>query len=208
MAKLENAILRDPTTYSNRTTKRSRTIGTSGHFMHQESVAAGSLLPSIRILKKEDTITHMPEQKYLREGRFGTCYLRIFYHYKVCVKIITTHNENAFRHEANILSKFNHTDLPYLFGVTVGEELSLITSYHGLNDESVTLHTAVYSKPEITKKLLHNGTSILRQITNGLSFLHGEYKLLHNDIKMDNICLTLTSTSQLKAVIIIKYVST
>ena len=95
--------------------------------------------------------------------------------------------------------------MPYLFGVTVGEELSLITSYHGLNDESVTLHTAVYSKPEITKKLLHNGTiwiSILRQITNGLNSLHGEYKLLHNDIKMDNICLTLTSTSQLKAVII------
>ena len=88
MAKLENAILRDPTTYSNRTTKRSQTIGTSGHFMHQGSVAAGSLLPSIRILKKEDMITHMPEEKYLGEGRFGTCYLRSFNHYKVASKLL------------------------------------------------------------------------------------------------------------------------
>ena len=96
--------------------------------------------------------------------------------------------------------------MPYLFGVTVGEELSLVTSYHDLNDESVTLHTAVQSKSEVTKNLLDNSSiwiSILRQITNGLNSLHGEYKLLNNnDMKKDNICLTTTSTSQLQAVII------
>ena len=207
MAKLENAILRDPTTHSNRvkTTKRSCTIGTSGHFMHQESAGARSLLPSIRILKKEDTTMYMPKEKYLGEGRFGICNLRIFNHYKVGVKTFKINNEIAFRHEANVLSKFNHTNLPYLFGVTVGEELSLITSYHGLNEESVTLHSAVHTKPEVTKKLLDDSSiwiSILKQITNGLNCLHGEYKLLHNDLKMDNICLTSTLTSQLQAVII------
>ena len=123
----------------------------------------------------------------------------------MCVETFKTHNENAFRHEANALSKFNHTNLPYLFGVTVGEELSLVTSYHGLNDKSVTLHTAVQSKSEVTKNLLDNSSiwiSILRQITNRLNSLHDEYKLLHNDMKMDNICLTTTSTSQLQAVIV------
>ena len=103
------------------------------------------------------------------------------------------------------MSKFNHTSLPYLFGVTVGEELSLITSYHGLNEESVTLHLAVHSKPEVTRKLLDDGNTwinILTQITNGLNSLHSEYKLLHNDLKMDNICLTSSLNSQLQAVII------
>ena len=127
MAKLENAIIRDPTTHSNRvkTTKRSCTIGTSDHFMHQESAGARSLLPSIRILKKEDTTMYMPKEKYLGEGRFGTCNLRIF-HYKVCVKTFKINNEIAFRHEANILSKFNHTNLPYFL------VLLLEKSYHSL----------------------------------------------------------------------------
>ena len=32
--------------------------------------------------------------------------------------------------------------------------------------------------------------------------LHNKYKVIHNDIKMDNICLSLTITSQIKVVII------
>ena len=63
---------------------------------------------------------------------------------------------DSFINEANILSKFNHKTLPYLFGVTIGDHLSLITNFHGIKDESVTLHKAV-SKPQVT----HNLNSII-----------------------------------------------
>ena len=52
VAELENAVLRDPTTHSNRKCKikRSYTIGTSGHFIKQCSVAI-SLSSLIKILR-------------------------------------------------------------------------------------------------------------------------------------------------------------
>ena len=201
MAKLQNAVLRDPTTHSRRLYSRSCTVGTSGHFVHEGS----TLIPSIKILKKEDTIVYTPKEKYLGEGRFGICYLRVFNHYKVCVKLFKTCKTESFIHEANILSKFNHTNLPYLFGVTVGDHPSLITSFHGINEDSVTLHKAVLLKPQVTQNLLNTSIiwiNILTQITNGLYFLHDKHKLIHNDIKLDNVCLTSTSTSQLQAVIV------
>ena len=96
---------------------------------------------------------HTPEEKYL-EGRFGDCYLRMFSHYKVCMKVFNISKTDSFINEANILSKFSHKTLPYLFGVTIGDHVSLITSFHGIKDESVTLHKAV-SKPQITHNLLN-----------------------------------------------------
>ena len=77
-------------------------------------------------------------------------------------------------------------------------------SYHGFDDKSVTVHSAV---SEILKVLLNNSTSwidILKQIANGLDCMHTKYKVIHNDIKSDNICLTTTSTTKahVQAVII------
>ena len=113
MAKLENAVLRGPTTHSSRvsTKKGSRTIGTSGHFIYQGSVAAESLLPFIKILKKEDTTMYMSKEKYLGEGRFGTCH---FNHYKVCVKTFKTHLDTKLMHCQNLIIQTCHTFLVLL----------------------------------------------------------------------------------------------
>ena len=165
-----------------------------------------SLLPSIKILRNEDTTIYAPKEKCLGEGIFGICYLGIFNHYQVCVKKYKTSRTDSFVNEANILSKFNHKNLPYLFGIIIGDHPSLVTSYHGFGDESVTLHCAVRSKPhQTTKKILDSSytwINVLAQITEGLTCLHNKYKVIHNDIKMDNICLSLTITSQIKVVII------
>ena len=42
--------------------------------------------------------------------------------------------------EVNILSQFTHPNLPYLFGIGIDEPQSIITSFHGVNDQPVTLH--------------------------------------------------------------------
>ena len=38
-------------------------------------------------------------------------------------------NYTAFIHESNILSQFAHPNLPHLFGVTINEPPSIITSF-------------------------------------------------------------------------------
>ena len=66
-------------------------------------------------------------------------------------------------------------------------------------------YTALYDQNiKLPRKYLTAVTwiNVLAQITKGLTCLHNKYKLIHNDIKMDNICLSLTITSQIKVVII------
>lgn len=207
-AKLENAILKDPTICSYRTaTSRSYTIATSGKFICQGTIQY-SLLSSIKLIERKDIMTiYESITEYLREGRFGTCSLKLFCHFKVCMKEFKNPNNNAFIKEANILSKFHHSNLLHLFGVCVGDNPALIISFHGFNNECVTLHDAVSCKSHTTKTLLDNSSSwvnILKQVTTGLNYMHSKYQVIHHDIKSDNICLTpsVTTAMCVQAVIV------
>lgn len=211
-AKLENAILKDPTIQGYGIAKsRSCTIGSSGKFISQGTVRGlqqNSLLRCIRMIKREDIKTlHESTTEYLGEGRFGTCSLKLFCHFKVCIKEFKKPNSNALINEANILSKFQHSNLPYLFEVCVGDNAALVISFHGIDNQSVTLHDAVSCKSHVTKTLLNNSSSwinILQQITTGLNYMHTKYQVIHNDIKSDNICLAspFTTAMCVRAVII------
>ena len=198
-AKLEIAVLKDPTVPSNRAkTTRFHTIGTSGKFISHETIKAVSqsaLLPSIKIIESDEIITY-ESSKCLGEGRFGKCSLKLFSHFKVCMKQMKLPSNNAFIKEANI---------PYLFGVCLGDNPTLVTTFHGFDDACVTLHDAIASKIQLIS--LDNSStwiSILCQITNGLHYIHNKCKIIHNDIKSDNICLTSPITTKLcvQAVII------
>ena len=112
---MENIVLRNARSCSNRLhqLKTSCTIGTSGQFARTPT----TLLSSITIIGQND-IT-ISTSLCIGKGRFGTCYLGRFCHYKVCVKVLRSSKSNDHIHEANILSKFAHQNLPYLFGVRV-----------------------------------------------------------------------------------------
>ena len=126
---LENALLRDPNSRSNRMHRlgysRGAAVATSGHF----APSATSLLACIKIICEQDFSS---EPRHLGSGRFGMCYLRVLGHYKACVKVFKNYDNHAFCKEANILSRFVHPNLPYLFGVCVGDSPSIVTSFHGL----------------------------------------------------------------------------
>ena len=176
--------------------RRFSTIGTSGKFLSQgttKKASQSTLLSSINIIES-DEIKNYESSTCLGEGRFGKCYIKLFSHFKVCVKQLKLHDNNAFIKEANILSKFRHSNLPYLFGVCKGKNPALVISFHGLDDKCVTLHDAVVFKSSITKNIsLDNGSSwmnILHQTTKGLYHMHTACQIIHNDIKSDNICLT------------------
>ena len=144
----------------------------------------------MRILREEDfddsSFSHC-----LGSGRFGTCYLQTLAgHYQVCVKVLKQSNNNVFIHETNILSNFTHRCLPFLFGVCVGSRPSIVTSFHGIDNRSITIYHALSRK---LTELVVDWMKIFSEVISGLQHLHNKHKILHNDLKTDNIVLKSTT---------------
>ena len=184
-------ILRDPTSRSNRLIHLSKrtTVGTSGHFLR--SSTNDSLNPQIKIINEKDLITGT--DICIGKGRFGTCYQKMYNHYHVCVKVCYASN-SSFISEANILSRFAHPNLPYLFGVCVGESPSIVLSYHGFGNHSITIDCALFTQSQTIKEAIADikWLTVLKEIACGLDNLHARYQVIHNDLKNDNIMLTMT----------------
>ena len=71
----------------------------------------------------------------------------------MCARKFLNTNNDALMEEANLLSNFCHRCLPYLFGVRIDDHSSIITSFHGLNDHSVTVHRALFTQSQDVRKL-------------------------------------------------------
>ena len=166
-------------------------------------LTSNSFLPHIRIINENEI--DMSTSINIGSGRFSICYLARFSHYQVCVKVSKDLKSTHVINEANIISQFSHSNLPYLFGVCTKKN-SIIMSYHGFNNQTLSLHDVLHPNSDTTDLLQTftiNWINLLQQITAGLNCLHSNYKILHNDIKFDNIVLAPGSTPvHLKAVII------
>lgn len=131
-------------------------------------------------------------------GSFGQCFLARYRSIKVIVKQMklsetAEDKERARRellHEAKIISSLgDHPNLPIIFGVvTKTLPLCLVTQFHGVEEESVTLHQAANDN----KLTVANCISIFQKICHALGYLHSN-GYLHNDIKANNVVLELTS---------------
>ena len=73
--------------------------------------------------------------------------------YHVCVKVCNASN-STFISEANILSRFSHPNLPYLFGVCVGESPSIVLSYHGFGNHSITINCTLFTQLQTIKEAI------------------------------------------------------
>ena len=94
----------------------------------------------------------------------------------------------------------DHTGLPMFFGVvTKKEPLCLVTQFHGMNGESITLHKAA-NKRMITPL---DSNEIFIQICLTLKHVHSK-GYLHNDIKANNVVLEkdLIHSSKFKPVLL------
>lgn len=135
-------------------------------------------------------------------GRFGECWLGSFSHFKVRVKILKISSSRvALTHEASILSKFTHPNLPYLFGMWIDNSaLQLVTSFHGFEDQSLSLHSALYRDHTIdeVKQMSIEWMHVSKGLILGLEH---KYKIIHNNLKGDNVLLA-PDHSSMKAVII------
>ncbi|XP_068671218.1 spermatocyte protein spe-8-like [Montipora foliosa] len=135
---------------------------------------------------------------------FHACYREI----KVIVKKMTHDDtqeskesaKKSLLREAEIVNALSdHTGLPMFFGVVTKKELlCLVTQFHGVNGESITLHKAA-NKRMITPL---DSTEIFIQICLALKHVHSK-GYLHNDIKANNVVLEkdLIHSSKFKPVL-------
>ena len=99
-------------------------------------------------------------------------YLQTLGHFSMCEKVLKHTNNDALMEEANLLSNFCHRCLPYLFGVHI-DHPSIITSFHGLNDHSVTIHRHSTQSQDVRKLLTDiDWINVLGEICCGLEYLH------------------------------------
>lgn len=134
-------------------------------------------------------------------GSFGQCFLGRYRGIEVIVKQMT-HSETAedkerarrdLFHEAKIVSALgDHPNLPMLFGVvTKTFPLCLVTQFHGVKEESVTLHKAA----DANILTMANCITIFQKLCCALGQVHSK-GYLHNDIKANNVVLELNSVSE------------
>ena len=134
-------------------------------------------------------------------GTFGKCTKARIAHLDVCAKFFRTgvKYEWSFSVEAFLLLKCCHENLPWIYGF-VGNPKIMLTSLHTYENISFTLHSALYEKApaEITENIWKR---ILYDVFLAVEHLH-ERKILHNDIKNNNILIEKSPAGQIRGIVI------
>ena len=103
-------------------------------------------------------------------------------------------------HEAEVIAVLgDHASLPMLFGVvTKSLPMCLVTQFHGLKEESTTLHQAASTENMLTPAKC---IAIFLKISSTLRYVHSK-GYLHNDIKGNNVVLERTSSLEYNPILI------
>lgn len=141
--------------------------------------------------KKED------EASALGAGTFSTCYLKRYRGIAVAVKTFKLGmvKKESVIQEASLMLSLTHPGLPHLFGVcTDVQPFLLVSQFHGelegtgSNYVSCTWHHCLklqQSNPSLEPSDI---VRILYKTGDALQYLHSK-RILHNDLKPDNIAL-------------------
>ena len=134
-------------------------------------------------------------------GSYGQCFRARYRGIEVIVKQMThqktpVDQERARKnlvHEAKVIIALgDQPNLPMILGVvTKSLPLCLVTQFHGVKEESVTLHQAANTK----MLTLAHCIDIFLKICPALGHVHLK-GYLHNDIKANNVVLERTSVSE------------
>lgn len=142
-------------------------------------------------VKEINPVEIVRTEKSVGCGTFGVCYLAYYRSILVAVKEFRM-NSNKSRsevkrellREARMVNHLgDHRNLPLLFGAVIkGDQLMLITQFHGERGKSVTLSVAIKKKKLEKSEWL----DIIKGVCEGLNHVHRR-QILHNDLKSNNV---------------------
>lgn len=132
---------------------------------------------------------------FIGRGSFGVVRMQVYRGIKVAVKEFLPRTiATDVLHEASIMTRLCHPNLPMLFGVCLQSQpyRRIVMQCHLLdNTKAVTIGQELLDK-KLTDVVVW--VMLCLQLFEAVSYLHSEVYILHNDIKVDNILITNSVT--------------
>ncbi|XP_068705844.1 uncharacterized protein [Montipora foliosa] len=129
-------------------------------------------------------------------GCFGVCSLAKYGAQTVVVK--QQGDSAASKHEARMTAKLRHPNLVCFLGVVErNNRVDIITHFHSVNGQ----HTNLSTISTENAAAIH-WRRLIRGLCEGIRYLHENVKILHNDIKANNVVLDGCNFAEVEGVLI------
>lgn len=113
-------------------------------------------------------------------GCFGACFLAKYGARTVVVK--QQENCTASKQEARMTAKLSHPNTACLIGIVEQQNrIDIVTNFYNVNGEPIKLSDIPTENTSI------NWTQLLSGLCSAIRHLHDRVKILHNDIKSNNV---------------------
>lgn len=142
---------------------------------------------------EDSALKQLPTE--IGRGCFGVCTLAKYGARTVVLK--KQDDYVASKNEARMIAKLSHPNVVCLIGVMERQNrLDIVTSFYSVNGD----RTNLCDIPAQTTTI--NWTNLLSGLCSGIRYLHNKVKVLHNDIKSNNVVLDGCNLFEAEAVLL------
>ena len=130
------------------------------------------------------------EETAIGRGSFAVVRKRLYRGIHVAVKEYFQGTDmGMIQHEASIMSKLSHLSIPKFFGVNLSvQPCYIVMQFCGADGKSITIRQQLLHN--IVAMVAKDWSFVCAQLAEVVCYLHENVKLIHNDIKADNILLS------------------
>ena len=144
-------------------------------------------------VQEEGTLTDLPT--VIGRGCFGVCNVARYGARLVVVK--KQQNYASGKNEAKITAKIIHPNVARLIGIVERENrCDIFTPFYNVDGNQKNLADISAEGATI------NFTNVLSGLCSGIEYIHEKVKILHNDIKINNVVLDGNSLAEAEAILI------
>ena len=124
------------------------------------------------------------------KGVSGKCYLKMYQGQLVVVKEFRENvSPSEVKKEANMVATLSHAGIPVVLGVYLTQRpLKMLTLFYGLDGSNSTMKNVLIDDDRFNALKKMEFVALIRQLCEILRYLYVQ-KILHNDIKCDNVMI-------------------